>query len=254
MASFSAIGLLVGVVLSLLVCLTRSLEYTEVFRDDFNDDAVDLEKWNIITVPSLVNEELEHYVSDEVWEEHGFLFLRSQRRQYADRNFTSGRVDTQNKFKFLYGEVEWRAKLPAGQGIWPALWLLHWQCPPASPCVTWPPEIDVMEARGDAVHKITTTVHHGRFPNNGYDGIDVFGPDYTADFHTFKAIWDPNQIVWFVDGAEVYKITDWNKIPHEEMYLIMNVAVGGWYSGNPDWSTPFPTHMLIDYVTVHKWQ
>lgn len=70
-----------------------------------------------------VNEELHHYMWDDVWQEQGFLFLRSQRRSYGGRQYTSGRVDTRNKFQFQYGEVEWRAQLPKGRGIWPALWL-----------------------------------------------------------------------------------------------------------------------------------
>ncbi|XP_055337190.1 glucan endo-1,3-beta-glucosidase A1-like [Paramacrobiotus metropolitanus] len=232
------------------------LQYVQVFRDDFTPNhAIDGSKWNVITKPSTVNEELQHYVYDDVWQEHGFIFLRGQRRSWGGRQYTSGRVDTQNKFQFLYGEVEWRAKLPLGKGMWPALWLLHFQCPPASPCPgTWPPEIDVMEFRGDIPNKVTTTVHFGRYPNNGHDGRDFWGPDFTADFHNYKVIWDPNQIVWFVDGQEVFKVTDANKIPHEPMYLIMNLAVGGWFGGNPDGSTPFPAHFIIDWVTVHRWQ
>ena len=113
--------------LLVLVCAfsgpAESLEYVEVFRDDFNDHQVDSSKWNVITAPSHVNQELQHYAWDDVWEEHGHLFLRSQRRPYGDRQYTSGRVDTQYKFQFLYGEVEWRAQLPKGEESWKASWL-----------------------------------------------------------------------------------------------------------------------------------
>lgn len=102
-----------------LINQTSNLNYVQVFRDDFNRPVVDTSKWNVITAPSTVNQELQHYVWDEVWQEHGFMFLRSQQRRYGDRFYTSGRVDTQNKFEMLYGEVEWRAQLPAGRGIWP---------------------------------------------------------------------------------------------------------------------------------------
>ncbi|OQV16876.1 putative Glucan endo-1,3-beta-glucosidase A1 [Hypsibius exemplaris] len=250
--------LLAGITITLCVVVVlvpvHAYEYVEVFRDDFNDAQVDPSKWNIITAPSEVNQELEHYVADEVWEEHDFLFLRAQRRNYGGRQYTGGRVDTQHKFQFLYGEVEWRAKLPKGTGIWPALWLLHWQCPPARPCGTWPPEIDVLEARGDVPHKVTHTIHYGRWPSNQYEGTDTWGPDYTEDFHTYKVIWDPFQLIFFVDGVERYRVWEWHKIPHEPMYLIMNVAVGGWFGADPDSTTPFPVHFIIDYVTVHRWQ
>ena len=101
----------------------------------------------------------------------------------------------------------------------------------------------------------THTIHYGRYPHNAYQVSDSWGPDYTAGFHTYKMLWDPNQLVWFVDGVERFRVTDPAMIPHEDMYLIMNVAVGGWFSEvPPDWTTPFPTHFVIDYVTVHRWQ
>ncbi|GAV02186.1 hypothetical protein RvY_12782 [Ramazzottius varieornatus] len=249
-----AVNYVLCIALCVLVGKIHGLNYVEIFRDDFRGNTINEAKWNRITTPSNVNQELQHYVWDDTWQEHDFLFLRSQKRNYGGRSYTSGRVDTQNKFNFLYGEVEWKAKLPRGTGIWPALWLLQWQCPPATPCTTWPPEIDVMEARGDQPNKVTTTLHYGRAPNNGDDTKEIWGIDFTADFHTYKVIWDPNQVTFFIDGREVYKITDKTHIPKEEMYLIMNVAVGGWYSGSPSNSTPFPTHFIIDYVTVHRWQ
>jgi len=235
--------------------LSNGLNYVEVFRDDFNG-GVDRGKWNVITAPSTVNNELHHYVSDEVWNENGMMFLRGRRRDYGGRQYTAGRVDTQGKFEFLYGEVEWRAKLELrGRGFWPALWLLQFQCPPARPCPgTWPPEIDVIEFRGDIPNQVTHAVHYGRYPNNNHDTVATVGPDFANHFHTYKVIWDPNQIVWFVDGVQRFRITEHHKIPHEKMYLIMNVAIGGWYPGNPDGSTQFPGHMIIDYVKVHRWQ
>ena len=87
----------------------------EIFRDNFNGGYIDQSKWNLITAPSQVNEELEHYVADEVRVAGGNLILRSDKRDYGGRKYTSGRVDTRDKFSFTYGEVEWRAKLPTGQ-------------------------------------------------------------------------------------------------------------------------------------------
>ena len=111
----SCCTVLLALVTVSLVGKSRGLNYVEVFRDDFNDNTIDSSKWNKINAPSRVNAELQHYVEDDTWEEKGFLFLRSQKRNYGDRSYTSGRVDTQNKFKFQYGEVEWKAKLPKGQ-------------------------------------------------------------------------------------------------------------------------------------------
>lgn len=111
-----------------------------------------------------------------------------------------------------------------------------------------------MEARGDLVNKITVTVHYDKSPNQKYETKEYFGPDFTADFHNFKVLWDPNQVVYYVDGQQIYNTTDKTKIPTENMYLIMNLAVGGFYPGNPDVATIFPNHFIIDWVSVHRWQ
>ncbi|OQV16882.1 putative Glucan endo-1,3-beta-glucosidase A1 [Hypsibius exemplaris] len=233
------------------------LNYIEIFRDDFNGGYVDATRWNRANVASTVNEELQYYAPDEVWQADGLLNLRSQKRSHGGRDYTSGRIDTKDKFNFTYGDVEWRAKLPTGQGIWPALWLLRGECPVATPCPIqfWPPEIDVMEARGDKPHKVQSTLHFGVYPNNGYVTNFTTGPDYTADFHTYKVLWDPDQVVFYVDGEVALRVTDKRQIPAAEpMILIMNTAVGGLYSGNPDSTTPFPQNFVIDYVSVHRWQ
>ena len=110
-----AINNILCITLCLLVGKIYGLNYVEIFRDDFHGNKIDESKWNRITLPSRVNEELQHYVWDDTWQEHDFLFLRSQKRNYGGRAYTSGRVDTQNKFKFKYGEVEWKARLPKGK-------------------------------------------------------------------------------------------------------------------------------------------
>jgi len=255
---FSMFGIIYSLVtVGVLIQTAHSWSYQQIFRDDFNGNSIDWSKWNSVNVASTVNAELQHYVNDETYlNGQGQLIIRSRKRNYGGREYTSGRVDTRFKFSFTYGEVEWRAKLPKGKGIWPALWLLRTECPAATPCGAglWPPEIDVMEARGDITNKITHAIHFGVYPNNNHDTKEVFGPDYTAGFHTYKVLWDPNQIIFYVDGQETYRTTDKNKIPTQPLYLIMNTAVGGWYPGNPDASTHLPTEFAIDYVTVHRWQ
>lgn len=130
------------------------------------------------------------------FKENGMLYVRSQRRNFNDREYTSGRIDTKDKFQLLYGEVELRAKLPKGKGLWPSLWLLQHQCPPACPSLTWPPELDIMQARGDLTNTVTFANHYGRYPANSYTVSSFSGPDFTENFHTFKVIWDPNKIIW----------------------------------------------------------
>lgn len=106
--------------LSLVSRTILSLQYIEVFRDDFNGNTIDQSKWNRVNAPSTVNGELQYYVPDDTWQESGFAFLRAQKRcNYAGRDYTAGRLDTKDKFQLMYGEVEWRAKLPKGEKFVP---------------------------------------------------------------------------------------------------------------------------------------
>ncbi len=82
----------------------------------------------------------------------------------------------------------------------------------------------------------------------------IDGINFTDEYHTFKIIWDPNQVVWFVDGVQRWRITETSKIPSEPMYIILNLAVGGNYPGSPDGTTRFPSRMFIDYVRVYRWE
>ncbi len=229
----------------------HALTYTLVFSDEFNNTWVDTSKWNITNIASTVNNELEYYAPDEVWESGGVLVLHSQRRNYGGRSYTSGRVDTQNHFTLQYGEVIWHAMAPKGKGIWPALWLVQYQCPPATPCNTWPPEIDVMELKGSNPYTNYMTNWWGLYPNQQYNTQTYSGPDF-SQWHEYHLVWDPSQIEWFVDGTLVKRVT--SNIPNQPMQIIMNVAVGGVFDGNPDGSTVFPTYMFIDWIHVYRWQ
>jgi beta-glucanase (GH16 family) len=150
------------------------------------------------------------------------------------------------RFTFQYGYAEIRARVPAGQGLWPAFWLL-----PATHKSK--PEIDVMEILGDTPQITRMHVHY--WDENGQranDGQNWVGPDFSAGWHTFSVNWQANMIVWYVDGIERWRLTDVAAISHEPMYLLLNLAVGGDWPGAPDGTTMFPAVYEIDYVRV--WQ
>jgi beta-glucanase (GH16 family) len=115
------------------------------------------------------------------------------------------------------------------------------------------PEIDAMEILGDS-----TSVQHMNFHyvkadgSKGDAGANWSGPDFSAGWHTFGVDWEPDTIVWYVDGVERWRFGDPSAIPHEPMYLLVNLAVGGSWPGAPDASTPFPSFYDIDYIRV--WQ
>jgi len=168
----------------------------------------------------------------------GIMMTTGAPRTYL---YTSGMVNTYNKFQFTYGYVEWRAELPTGQGFWPALWMI-----PANN--SWPPEIDGLEVVGNQPD-VANFTYHPPSPAAS-QGFDKVIPGLSSGYHTFGVDWEPGRITWYVDGAEAATTTD--QVTSLAEYLIMNLAVGGSWPGYPNASTPFPSALKIDYVRV--WQ
>jgi beta-glucanase (GH16 family) len=164
--------------------------------------------------------------------------------------YTSGLIQTRGSFAQEHGYFEIRAQVPAGQGLWPAFWLL-----PADGSKPW--EVDIFEILGDEPDTVHMTLH---YPNaEGEPRVDEgkFGPldgspDFSRDYHTFAVRWDPERIVWYVDGVERHRVEEAQKIPSGPFYLIANLAVGGGWPGPPDQTTNFPARYEIDYVRVYR--
>ncbi|MCA9260699.1 MAG: glycoside hydrolase family 16 protein, partial [Planctomycetales bacterium] len=168
--------------------------------------------------------------------------------------YTSGALTTQKLFATQYGYFEVRAKLPAGNGLWPAFWLL-----PLSE--QWPPEIDVFEAHGQRRNQIhvnailTEGDKTAGFSSTagGWEGTNPSGSyqDVTVDFHTYGLDWNAASITWYFDGYEIARTVTPPSM-HQEMYMLLNLAVGGpgSWPGEPNAATSFPAEMLIDYVRV----
>ncbi|MBZ0274683.1 MAG: glycoside hydrolase family 16 protein [Anaerolineae bacterium] len=178
---------------------------------------------------------------------------------YGPCKFTSARLLTKQKFEFTYGRVEARLKLPYGQGIWPAFWMLGANIG----TVGWPQcgEIDIMENIGREPMTIHGTVH-----GPGYSGAHgIGGPSglpsgaaFKDDFHVFAVEWEPHEIRWYLDGEQYFQLTPDNLpvgslwVFDHPFFIIMNVAVGGGWPGYPDDTTTFPQQMQVDYVRVYQ--
>ena len=176
----------------------------------------------------------------------------------TETGYTSARLKTQGLYSFTYGKVEARIKIPYGQGIWPAFWMLG----DDSKARGWPAigEIDIMENIGKE-----PGVVHGTAHGPGYSGGQGIGKPYTLptgrfadDFHVYAIEWGPDAIEWFVDGRSYHSLAR-NGIPtgtawvyDHPFFLILNLAVGGQWPGYPDASTRFPQQMLVDYVRVYR--
>ena len=157
--------------------------------------------------------------------------------------YNSGIITTEKSFNFEYGLVEVSAKLPAGAGLWPAIWLL-----PSS--LGWPPEIDIMEMLGNDPTMIYASTHSGS--TNISSRLPVYVGDTTQSFHTYGLDWEPNTITWYFDGNAIRTVATPSDM-HQPMYLLINLAVGGAGSwpGPPTSASEFPAQMSIDYVHIY---
>ncbi|MCP2263204.1 Beta-glucanase, GH16 family [Promicromonospora thailandica] len=206
------------------------------------------------------NNELQTYVNsrnNSALDGNGNLVITARQE---GGGYTSARLTTKGKVQPQYGRLEARIKIPRGQGIWPAFWMLGGQFP-GTP---WPDagEIDIMENIGREPHIV-----HGTLHGPGYSGGNPItgqymhpqGWSFADDFHTFAIDWNPNSITWPVDGNAYQTFTPANTngnpwVYNQPFFFILNVAVGGNWPGYPDGSTQFPQQMVVDYVRVYDSQ
>ena len=211
------------------------------------------------------NDELEYYTPrpKNLRLENGNLVIEAVKEEFtgADgvkRLYTSGRLKTQGRFSQTYGRFEARVKIPSGQGLWPAFWLLGGDYSKAG----WPAcgEIDIMENVDVEESRIHGTIH-----GPGYSARKSVTSGYTLphgrfsdDFHVFAVEWEPQLIRFYVDDelyatrtpADLPKGARW--VYDHPFFIILNLAVGGTWPGSPDSSTGFPQRMLVDYVRVYS--
>ncbi len=185
----------------------------------------------------------------------GHLAITALKENYSGCSFTSARITTKGLFEQKYGRFEARIKMPCGPGLWPAFWMLGTNYSTTG----WPQcgEIDIMEYRGQEPSIVHGTVH-----GPGYSAGDAITKSYSytnarfdTDYHTFAVEWTENNIDFFVDDI-LYQHVNPAKVTGEwvydhSFYIILNLAVGGNYVGNPTSDTNFPQTMLVDYVRVY---
>ena len=220
------------------------------FQDEFDGVEVDAAKWvkRYKWGEAQINGELQAYVDDALQVQNGILTIVGDRRTatYAGQTFQYASGVLCSVLEQMYGYFEARLKVPAGQGMWPAFWLL------GKNGSTGVNEIDIHEILGQQPSTVYMTVHWGTDYSAGHqsDGSSWVGPDFSADFHTFGLEWNPDSIIWTIDGVERKRHTGAG-VPQVEMYLIANLAIGGTWPGAPDGTTPFPGLYQIDYVRAY---
>jgi beta-glucanase (GH16 family) len=242
--------------------------YELIWSDEFDGTEIDGSKWSYdlgdgcdLGICGWGNNELEYYTDrpENAYLENGNLVIKARKELPLYLNqyqYTSSRLVTKNKGDFRYGRVDVKARLPIGQGLWPAIWML----PTDEAYGGWPRsgEIDLMENIGSEPDRIFGTIHYGhdywRFTSEGITKEE--GPNFTEDFHVYTLLWNEDCLMMMVDGekyAGPYSRsttlpTTW---PFDQnFHLLLNVAVGGNLPGNPTPATQFPQTMEVDYVRV----
>jgi beta-glucanase (GH16 family) len=265
-----------------------------VWSDEFDGDSVDLSKWDFDIgngffdykthswVDGWGNEELQYYTRDpaNVSVKDSLLTIRALKESLHGCGYTSARLKTRKRdgtplFTKTYGKFEFRAKVPWGKGMWPALWML----PQDDKYGGWAAsgEIDVMEIVGEKPGQTLGTIHFGSgFPARELvtHVYDLPGGSTVSDWHVYSVEWEPGEIRWLLDsvlwatqtfwwscskkvddaGVVAKRKADINPWPapfDQPFYLVMNVAVGGNFPGHPNPETIFPAEMMVDYVRVY---
>ena len=244
--------------------------WTLTWSDEFNGPGgspVDRSKWVTATGgDGWGNQELEYYTARRAnaFQQGGNLVIKAIREKHtgADgvtRDYTSARLKTEGRFSQQYGRFEARIKIPRGQGIWPAFWMMGDDLGKLG----WPKcgEIDIMENIGKEPALVHGTIHGPGYSGDKGIGSSFSLPDnsrFADDFHIYAVEWEPKAIRFYVDD-HLYATRTPTEIPQgtkwaydHPFFILLNVAVGGGWPGNPDATSQFPQTMLVDYVRVYK--
>lgn len=243
--------------------------YNLLWSDEFDGDTLNEENWNReLRDPGWTNNELQEYTDsdDNIFVRDGKLVLKAIKTEKDGKEYyTSGKVNSQNKRDFMYGKVVVSAKVPEGQGLWPAIWMMpqdeqfYGQWPKCG-------EIDIMEVLGNQVDTAYGTLHYGE-PHAEQQGTVVLtdGSTFASEFHEYSVEWEPGEFRYYIDGEHYLTINDWftavngeDEKPYpapfnQPFFVQMNLAVGGNWPGNPDETTDFDNaEFEIDYVRVYQ--
>ncbi|WP_416147472.1 carbohydrate binding domain-containing protein [Salipaludibacillus sp. HK11] len=247
-----------------------SQDWELVWSDEFDGNEINMENWSYdVPTNGRWNGEIQSYTENNAFIEDGSLILEAREEEIEEEdgqiyNYSSAKLITRGKQEWTYGKVEVKAKMPTGQGIWPAIWMM----PDEGFYGTWPVsgEIDIMELLGHEPDEIHGTVHYGK-PHQQIQGTYRLpeGQTFADDYYVYSIEWEPGEIRWYIDDHLYHTANDWFT-KHDEnadaytypapfdqdFFLILNISVGGGWPGNPDETTVFPQQMAVDYVRVYE--
>ena len=231
-----------------------------VWSDEFSGTSLNTDDWNYETGASgWGNEESQFYRSgnNNAKVENGYLIITAKEESFGGAPFTSARLTTEGNQSFQYGRIDIRARLPYGQGLWPALWMLGDNFRTAG----WPScgELDIMELIGGDGYNDRTVHGTAHWAGNGgaqasHTGARSLPTGKFADqFHVFSVIWDQNSIKWYIDDVQYHSLSIGSLTAfHQPFFFIFNIAVEGDWPGPVGPNTQFPQFMVVDYVRVFQ--
>jgi beta-glucanase (GH16 family) len=241
--------------------------YNLVWSDEFNSDTLDTSKWGFHLAsgcPNLCgwgNNELQYYTNKNHSFKDGNLIIKAKKEKISGFDYSSTRINTDNKFEFKYGRIDIRACMPSATGTWVAFWLLNKDYQVQNPAAEWPSggEIDIMEYLGQKNNEILGTPHYGsNLASHKFNSTYYTAPSGSFDtvYYVYSLIWEEDKITWLVNNVEYKTFTPSNTggqpYPfNDEFYLMMNLSVGGNLPVAPVVSQ-YPAFVIIDYIRVFQ--
>jgi beta-glucanase (GH16 family) len=238
--------------------------FTKIFEEDFNSTVLS-NSWGYFTgngCPSncgFGTGELQLYQSDNVTLRDGNLVITAKKETIGSNLYTSGRISTFDSLSFTYGRIDVRAKLPKGQGLWPAVWLLGDNINE----VGWPTagQIFLLQMRGGVADNRDNTINGGltwgenSIPKFVRKDLSLKNGIFNDKFHVFSLVWDASKIQWLLNDKVYFEQkldASMNGTFNKPFHLVLNLAVGGRFPGDPDATTIFPQELVIDYIRVFQ--
>lgn len=243
------------------------IDWKLVWSDEFDGETIDEQNWNFQVVEAgRFNDEWQRYTDSSlnayVHNDHLVIKAIHESDEHGMDQYTSARLHTANKHTWTYGKIAARIKLPYGEGMWPAFWMLGANIDENGGDTPWPQsgEIDILELYGskdDGV--IEANLHYadksGSHASMGATSFKLAQGRFADDFHVFELTWDADKIAWSVDGEQFVSVPiDSDELSefHKDFFILLNIAVGGASAGRPDNSTEFPQYMYVDWVRVYQ--
>ena len=247
--------------------LNKKADWKLLWSDEFLEEKINPKNWTLqVEGAGRFNKEWQRYTnsSKNAYIENNCLVLKAihESTEHGLNQYSSARLNTAHKFTFKYGKIAARIKLPEGEGIWPAFWMLGNNIDENGGDTAWPfcGEIDILELYGTKDDGAIEANFHYADKNGNHNQMGAFEfkldkGKFSNNFHVFELEWNENEFIWFVDGQEYLRKSIEGKqfsAFQKEFFLLLNIAVGGEFSGRPDKTTPFPQCMYVDWIRVYK--